>query len=243
MNNNNSLKFNLEEFYPLAQYNENTSKFEGFSIDLANIISEKLGYDKPEYEQNTFSELIKKYKDESSDIISMNLASTERRENLALFSEPYIDIEIGFAYKEDMRTNLLVDAMADKLIVGTVKRSFFSHLLQDDIFKNLDSHYKLIKHDDFDGIRKAFLEDKHSDSHITLYAHYSHLIEKFFKDEKVENGKILPLGTAQLSFVFDKENQKMCDDFNVAIRKLKKNGKIAELIKEHNLESYVNVSE
>jgi len=124
-----------------------------------------------------------------------------------------------------------------------LKIVFFSHLLQDDIFKNLDSRYELVKYDDFDGIRKAFLEDKYSNSHIALYAHCSHLIEKFFKDNKVDNGKILPLGVTQLSFVFDKENQEMCDGFNFAIRKLKKNGKIEELIKEHNLESYVNVSE
>jgi ABC-type amino acid transport substrate-binding protein len=242
MNNNNSLKFNLEEFYPLAKYNEETSIFEGFSIDLANIISGKLGYDKTEYEKNRFLELITKYKSDSSDIISMNLASTKRREGLALFSEPYIDIEIGFAYKKDMHTNLLVDAMADKLIVGTVKHSFFSHLLQDDIFKNLDSHYKLIQYNDFDGIREAFLQDKHSNLHITLYAHYSHLIRKFFEDNKIENGKILSLGVAQLSFAFDTENQEMCDKFNFIIRDLKKDGTIARLIKDYNLESYFNVS-
>ncbi|GGB44276.1 transporter substrate-binding domain-containing protein [Virgibacillus dakarensis] len=215
------------DFPPFESRNPN-GEFEGFDIDLANLIADELGY-KLKIEDMKFEGLIGSLQADRVDMVMAGMSATkDRRKNVA-FSNAYNRSGEMFISQPDNKIDDLASLKGKTVGVqlGTI---------QEEGAKKLSEEY-------------GFEVKKVDDSKILIQELNSNRIDVAYMDKTVAVGYIEAQGLAGfddpttsspgMGIAFPKDSD-LVDDVNKVLEKLEENGKLQEL-KEKWLSDYQEI--
>lgn len=78
-------------FPPFEYYQEQSKQHTGFDIELMNAVGKQMGYDKVEYVNVEFKDILIGLNEKKYDVAIAGMSITPEREHVAEFSEPYAE--------------------------------------------------------------------------------------------------------------------------------------------------------
>lgn len=99
---------------PFELYLKEQNKFTGFDIDLMNDLGKKMGYDKVEFVNIEFNNLLPGLDSKDYDLAMNNFSSTAERRTKYAYSEPYAKAAFAIIAKKD--SNLTTNDIAGRKI-------------------------------------------------------------------------------------------------------------------------------
>lgn len=91
---------------PFELYLKEQNKFTGFDIDLMNELGKKMGYDKVEFVNTEFTNLLPGLDSKDYDLAMNNFSSTEERRAKYAYSEPYAKAAFAIVVKDNSKLTM-----------------------------------------------------------------------------------------------------------------------------------------
>lgn len=207
------LRVGAETTYPPMEFNDN-GKYIGFDIDLTEAIAKKLGY-KFEFKSMGFDALIPALKSNDIDLAASAINPTPERADAVAFSDVYLN-EGGFVTvvpknKTDITS---MDSLANKTIavqIGTVPADMAKKVPGANV-KEIDSISQI-----FNELKAGTADGTILDAAVARY----YLAQGADKDLKIVGE---PTKADGYVMIFRKDNTKLRDDVNKALKELKEDG-------------------
>lgn len=207
------LRVGSETTFPPFEFTEN-DKYVGFDIDLSEAIAKKLGY-KFEFKSMGFDALIPAIKSNDIDMIAAGINETPERAQALSFSDVYFD-ETGFItiVRKDNTTIHSMDDLANKRVgaqIGTIPVDMAKKIPGTTV-KEIDSNSQI-----FTELQAGTIDGAIMDNAVAKY----YLAQGADKDLKLVGTPTKSKGTV---LGFRKDDTKLRDDVNKALKELKEDG-------------------
>lgn len=204
---------------PFELYLKDQNKFTGFDIDLMNDLGKKMGYDKVEFVNVDFNNLLRGLDSKDYDIAINNFSSTKERREKYAYSDPYAKAAFAIVAKES--SNLTMNDIAGRKIAikaGTssvrVAKSF--------------ANAQIVEYPEYASALHA-VESGEAD-----FAVCGNLTTAYYMTHNDSDKCLKVIGHSErqddLVFYANKENTELIKKLNAALSEYKKSGEYKKLI-------------
>ncbi|TRM11330.1 amino acid ABC transporter substrate-binding protein [Lentibacillus cibarius] len=211
------LKLATSADFPPFESRTPEGEFEGFDIDLANLIADELGY-QLKIEDMKFDGLIGSLQSKRVDMVMAGMSMTEDRRKNVEFSTEYNRSGEMFISKPDAGIDSLEDLKGKTVGVqlGTIQQEGAEKLKDEYGFevKKLDSANILIQE-----LKSNRIEVGYMDKSVA---------KGYVKEQGLEGFDDPTTSSPGMGIAFPKDSD-LVDDVNDILKKLEENGKLAEL--------------
>lgn len=112
---NNTIKVGISPWHPITYLDKKTNSFSGVGFDIFDAVVKKLNL-QIEYIPNSWSKLLKEFKDGAIDVLPTTFY-TQERDQFGYFSQPYLDIKEQLFVKKDSNINGFEDLKNKKIAI------------------------------------------------------------------------------------------------------------------------------
>ncbi|GIN98740.1 ABC transporter substrate-binding protein [Siminovitchia terrae] len=206
--------------YPPFNYSDN-NKLAGFDVEIGTAIAEELGMN-PQPVKNPWQTIIAALQTDKFDAIIGSMAITDERLKEVNFTDPYYESGAQIFVNEDNDSIKSADDLKGKTIGVVVSSTFEENAKEytDDV-KTYDSDVTALQ----DLMVKGRLDAVLTDQLVGMYA----IKENNLKIKKVGE----PIYLDQMGIAIRKEDEKLLEDVNKALKTLKENGKYGEISEKY----------
>ncbi|GLI56615.1 hypothetical protein PM10SUCC1_21290 [Propionigenium maris DSM 9537] len=150
---NRQLSLGIFRGWPPYSYLNSEDEFSGVISEYIKIINEKLEIDMVPQKDLSWREVLEGVEKDRIDVVA-GLARTEEREKTLLFTNPYLELPVVIATREDSPMVADIDSLEERKI-AVVEGSIVEHYLERDY-----PEYQLLLYDDTSGAVKAVAEGR-----------------------------------------------------------------------------------
>lgn len=223
---NKVLQVVTDSNYPPFEYFDKKRGIKtGFDLELMEAIGKKMGYDKVEFIDAPFGEVMSNVKRNKFPLAIAAITVTEERKANYAFSDIYAKDGMKIVVKKDSKIGDQLSALEGKT-VAALKDTATAHMVQKygkakevKLFDNTEDTFKAVQAGKLD----ALVTDK-------LVADF-YLTNGYGKDLKAGGPAVL--NETGMAIAASKGNQKMIDEVNKALKEVKRSGEYKKIYESY----------
>ena len=204
---------------PFELYLKDQNKFTGFDIDLMNDLAKSMGYDKVEFVNTEFTNLLPGLDSKDYDLAVNNFSSTKARNEKYAASEPYAKAAFSIVVKDS--SNLTMNDIAGRKVA--IKKGTSSERVAKSF-----PHAQIVEYPEYESALHA-VETGEAD-----YAICGNLTAAYYMTHSDDDKCLKVIGHSErqddLVIYANKNNDELIKKLNVALSEYKKSGEYKKLI-------------
>ncbi len=216
------ITFAAETTYPPFEYADG-NEYKGFDVDLSKAIAKEMGYES-KFVSMGFDALIPALQSRQIDAIASGLVITEKRKEQVLFTDVYYVTKLCMVVKGDDAAKYKDEKdLAHKTVAAQIGTTgaFLAEKQEGTTVKQFDSISNMLQDLQNGSIQVAMLDEP--------VANY------YIQKSGMKGLKVIPVPTQDahdIAIAVNKDNKKLLDDMNAALKRLKENGEYDKLVKK-----------
>lgn len=204
---------------PFELYLKDQNKFTGFDIDLMNDLAKSMGYDKVEFVNTEFTNLLPGLDSKDYDLAVNNFSSTEERRAKYAYSEPYAKAAFSIVVKDS--SNLTMNDIAGRKVA--IKKGTSSERVAKSF-----ANAQIVEYPEYESALHA-VESGEAD-----YAICGNLTTAYYMTHSDDDKCLKVIGHSErqddLVIYANKSNDELIKKLNAALSEYKKSGEYKKLI-------------